>query len=375
MHSASAYSPTSIAECSVATSGGQSETGCRCRSELSTKWKLQMPKGRDAGKPRGVQRVAIDGHFLDEVQTRLETGRTGTSVTYTSAPVERHQAIEDEEGVTLKLPILTALQMYCDGILSADPSKSLTLSIAGRKPATVFLQWLRGLPGDEFGNPVLLRFGPQPAKQQKPAKPNAWLKNLLPLKLRKQGEWDPAEEYWGEAGEAIEAWAKPIIKRGPRPMYEMEQILPGADPEDFDSDPILEANELKDRGQIARAKKLLERLLVKDVRCLDAHAHLGNIAFDTDARTALDHYQRGVLIGELSLGEKFAGVLPWGMIDNRPFLRCLSGFGLCLWRLERFEEAQAVFDRLLWMSPSDNLGIRLLLPNVQARKPWTSDDP
>jgi hypothetical protein len=121
---------------------------------------------------------------------------------------------------------------------------------------------------------------------------------------------DPAEEYWGEPDEPIEAWAKPIIKRGPRPMYEMEQVLPGADPEDFDSDPILEANELKDSGQMARAKKLLERLLVKDVRCLDAHAHLGNISFDKQVRTALDHYQRGVLIGELSLREKFEGLLP-----------------------------------------------------------------
>lgn len=72
---------------------------------------------------------------------------------------------------------------------------------------------------------------------------------------------------------------------------------PDADPEDFDSDPILEVNELKDRGQIARAKKLLER----------------------------------------------------------------------------FEEAEALFMRLLWMSPSDNLSTRFLSPQVRARKPWTAD--
>ena len=40
----------------------------------------------------------------------------------------------------------------------------------------------------------------------------------------------------------------------------------------------------------------------------------------------------------------------------------------------RIEEAEAVFERLLWMSPSDNLGIRILLPRVKARKPWTADD-
>jgi tetratricopeptide (TPR) repeat protein len=158
-------------------------------------------------------------------------------------------------------------------------------------------------------------------------------------------------------------------------MFEMEQILPGVDPEDFDSDPIMEANELKDRGQVARARKLLERLLVKDVRCLDAHAHLGNMAFDRDVRTAHDHYQRGVLIGELSLNAKFDGVLPWGLIDNRPYLRCLYGLGLSLWRLERFEEAEASFMRQLWMCPSDNLGIRFLLSPVKARRTWTPEGP
>jgi hypothetical protein len=216
-------------------------------------------------------------------------------------------------GVTLKLPVLTALQLYHDGVLSADQGKPVELTIAARKRGGFYLQWLRGLSDEEFGNPVLLRFERKPSRKEQPYNSNEWLIGLVALKLRQRGQWDPAEEYWGEAGERVEAWAKPIIKRGPRPMYEMEQILPGADPDDFDSDPILEANELRDRGQIARAKKLLEKLLIRDVRCLDAHAHLGNIVFDNDVRTALDHYQRGVLIGQLSLGEKFEGVLPWGI--------------------------------------------------------------
>jgi Tetratricopeptide repeat len=333
-----------------------------------------MPKLKMTDNVRGVCRIAIDGYFLDEIRTRLQTPAGSKSMTYTSAPVERYQVIEDEEGVTLKVPVLTALQLYHDGVLSAGSERAVELTIAARKLGGLYLQWLRGLLGDEFGDPVLLRFERKPAGKDQRYDANAWLVRLVALELRQQGVWDPAEEYWGEAGEPVEAWAKPIIKRGARPMYEMEQILPGADPEDFDSDPILEADELRDRGQISRAKKLLEKLLIKDVRCLDAHAHLGNIAFDRDVRSALDHYQRGVSIGELSLGEKFEGVLPWGMINNRPFLRCLSGLGLCLWRLERYEEAEAVFERLLWMSPSDNLGIRFLLPRVLERTPWTADD-
>lgn len=51
----------------------------------------------------------------------------------------------------------------------------------------------------------------------------------------------------------------------------------------------------------------------------------------------------GLSLGELSLPPGFEGLLPWGLIDNRPFLRCMKGFGLCLWRLGRFEEAQHVF--------------------------------
>ena len=54
---------------------------------------------------------------------------------------------------------------------------------------------------------------------------------LTPLKLEEHGMWNPAEEYWGEDGEPVADWAKPIVACGPRPQFEMEQVLPGADPE------------------------------------------------------------------------------------------------------------------------------------------------
>ena len=72
----------------------------------------------------------------------------------------------------------------------------------------------------------------------------------------------------------------------------------------------------------------------------------------------------------MTLGLNFEGVLPWGWIDNRPFLRCMHGFGLCLWRLERFEEAEGVFERMLWLNPSDNQGVRFLIEDVRTRTPW-----
>ena len=193
---------------------------------------------------------------------------------------------------------------------------------------------------------------------------------LVPLRLEDEWTWDPAEEYWGEEGEPIEEWAKPIIARGPRPSFEMEQVLPGADPNDWDSDPILEASDLHAAGDRLGAQKLLVEMLAADLRCLDAHGHLGNFAFDHRPEEAIRHYEAGVRIGELSLGADFDGLLPWGRIDNRPFLRCMHGFGLCLWRLGREDEAADLFERMLWLNPTDNQGIRFLLPQVRAGECW-----
>jgi hypothetical protein len=153
-------------------------------------------------------------------------------------------------------------------------------------------------------------------------------------------------------------------------MFEMEQVLPGADPEDFDSDPIVEASDLNSAGDRAGAREVLMRLLAHDLRCLDAHAHLGNFAFDRSPIEAQRHYEIGMSIGAFSLGRKFEGVLAWSLIDNRPFLRCLHGVGLCWWRLGKTREAAAVFRKMLWLNPSDNPGARFNLAAVEASKTW-----
>ena len=77
-------------------------------------------------------------------------------------------------------------------------------------------------------------------------------------------------------------------------------------------------------------------------------------------------------IRELSLSQGFEGLLRWGHVDNRPFLRCMHGYGLCCWRLGRFEEAERVFDRMLWLNPSDNQGVRGLINPI--RQTLNSED-
>jgi tetratricopeptide (TPR) repeat protein len=199
--------------------------------------------------------------------------------------------------------------------------------------------------------------------------------DLVPLRVESRGIWDPAEHYWGEEGEPIDEWARPIIARGKRPEFEMEQVLPGEDPDDPISDPILESNDRKDAGDYEGAFRILMELCQADLRCLDAHAHLGNLVFDHWPELARRHYEVGFRIGEWCLGqafERFDGLLPWSWINNRPFLRCMNGFALCLWRLGRFEEAARIFERMLWLNPADNQGVRALIDDVRAKVTWRS---
>jgi len=113
--------------------------------------------------------------------------------------------------------------------------------------------------------------------------------------------------------------------------------LPGLDD---DENPTCHAAELIEAGNNEGAYKLLMEALGTDLRCFDAHAHLGNLKFDWSAKRAMVHYEIGVRIGELLLPDGFEGLLIWGRIHNRPFLRCPHGYGLCL--LQKGEETEGV---------------------------------
>ena len=150
----------------------------------------------------------------------------------------------------------------------------------------------------------------------------------------------------------------------------MEQVSSGVGIDDPYEDPIIASNELKEDGDLFGAKRILMELCQADLRSLDAHAHLGNFVFDNMPEKAIRHYEVGLRIGELSLGDGFDGALHWGLIDNRPFLRCMQGYGLCLWRLGHFDDAECVFDRMLWLNPSDNQGVRFLIDDVRLGTMW-----
>jgi tetratricopeptide (TPR) repeat protein len=159
-------------------------------------------------------------------------------------------------------------------------------------------------------------------------------------------------------------WRK--LTAQPRACFEMDPIAWGAFPgARAGADPVSDAAERAETGDREGAREMLMDLLLADLRCIDAHAHLGNLEFERFPQRAAVHYEIGVRIGELSLPPGFDGALLWGQLYNRPFLRCLQGHGLCLWRLGRLAEAQAAFERVLSLNPNDSQGVRFCWNDVR----------
>jgi tetratricopeptide (TPR) repeat protein len=191
--------------------------------------------------------------------------------------------------------------------------------------------------------------------------------------------WSPSDkrnyEPYQASDPCFEVWKKITAK--PRTAFEFDKIAwddVAAHSDDVDNSPVCDAAELHQAGHDEAARELLMEVLAVDLRCIDAHGHLGNLEFDSSPERAMLHYEIGGGIGELSLGPSFSGFLPWGMINNRPFLRCLHGLGLCEWRLRRLLEAEQIFERILRLNPNDNQGVRFCLPAVKQGVAWAPDD-
>lgn len=194
----------------------------------------------------------------------------------------------------------------------------------------------------------------------------------VPLNLYRRGLWDPRDEFafLEEMEEdhalplTLRGWMDDVLNAGKRPVYEMEQIIPGMDPEELD-DPISIAAEHGRAKNFDAAFDILWNCLEGDLRCIDAYAHLalyymGDARSEQRVQNARKCYRAGVEVGEQALPPGFDGLLPWSWIDNRPFLRALHGLGLCQWRLGDFTAAGEIFRRIFLLDPADSLGVRFL---------------
>ncbi len=162
----------------------------------------------------------------------------------------------------------------------------------------------------------------------------------------------------------------------PRASFEIDGIAWGAgvgvDPDDPQACLVADAQRVT-RSDPELAREILMEALVADLRCIDAHVHLGNLEFDRRPEQAMVHYEIAVALGDLSFPHGFDGLLLWSHVHNRSFLRALHGLGLCLWRLGRDEEALQVFERGLALNPPDNQGLRFCWDDLRGGLPWPVD--
>ena len=193
---------------------------------------------------------------------------------------------------------------------------------------------------------------------------------LEPLPLRDGGVSDlrTGHEPFRKGDPYAPLWRK--LTAQPRPGLVMDPIAWGQFPGAGEENPTCDAADLAQAGRAAEAYELLMEVLGTDLRCIDAHAYLGNLEFDHTPQRAIVHYEVGMRIGELWLPPGFDGVLLWGHIYNRPFLRCLHGYALCLWRLGKLPPAQQAFERLLSLNPTDNQGARFCWVDVRKGRSW-----
>lgn len=191
---------------------------------------------------------------------------------------------------------------------------------------------------------------------------------LEPLTVEPFGVWSPnsAEPY---EGKLADLWRK-IVRKGPRSTYEVELLTPGFDP-DRDEMPAVEvANELYMAGDRSECWSILADVLLKDLRCIEAHMLLGAWHQDTLPHQALRHFEVAVAIIDFSLGDNFDGVIPWECDGNRSVIATLGNYGRCLWQLGRVDDARAVFERVLWLNPNDPTRLRASLLDLRTGTVW-----
>jgi tetratricopeptide (TPR) repeat protein len=109
---------------------------------------------------------------------------------------------------------------------------------------------------------------------------------------------------------------------------------------------------------VALAKKALR--LSPD--CTDAYNVLA--IHETSMSKTIAHYQKAIKAFLKKKGESYllknAGHF-WGIIETRPYMRAMEGYGRCVWDSGEKEMAADVYHNMLILNPNDNQGVRYIL--------------
>lgn len=113
----------------------------------------------------------------------------------------------------------------------------------------------------------------------------------------------------------------------------------------------------------SRTETKLRRIIERAPYAFDAYHQLAFILWygQRNPREALAVLEQGLSKARELFPERFEfGVsqLPWGMLENRPFLRMYESLGSRHLELEEVEQARKIFEGIVAMNPSDNQGVR-----------------
>ena len=120
-----------------------------------------------------------------------------------------------------------------------------------------------------------------------------------------------------------------------------------------------------DPANLKKAANLLRIFIMQHPEHIDAYHHLAMIYEGTGRLPeAQALWEKATNIGLQKIVEQFCGMgnkIPWGWLDNRPFLRACHSLGLQYMKWGSMAQATAVFETILNANPNDNQGIRSLL--------------
>ena len=114
-------------------------------------------------------------------------------------------------------------------------------------------------------------------------------------------------------------------------------------------------------GDRRAACREFRKALKRDPQHADAHNHIGIDQLDRGRiKDAARSFERAIEGGAVHL-QRERGLVEWGWLENRPYLRALANLALVRMRQKRYEEALTLYEQLLTLNPNDNQGIRFVL--------------
>ena len=138
-------------------------------------------------------------------------------------------------------------------------------------------------------------------------------------------------------------------------------------------DVVEEFDDLLHRRQTGRLREsqylgALKNLVERHPWFIDGHAHIGNALHEHgEFKRALLAYERGYGLGTAALPTGFTDHIPWGHLENRPFLRAAHGIALSQSKLGRHAESIEILEKMLMWNPEDDQGVRFLMGSEYLR--------